>query len=134
MGKYTIRVIVVLDNRYIPRGKSTWTIRRKGVGWDFPLNGHITCICWNAYLWGQFRYSLPMWEWSLVGSRSSRVWLLSYNEKGYLTQSLLNVSFCNSLYQRYRDSMYKLCTLILMNSWFKTCLPYYLEMSENLTY
>jgi len=25
-------VIEVLDNRYIPRGKSTWTIRRKRVG------------------------------------------------------------------------------------------------------
>jgi len=45
-------MVKVLDNRYILRGKSTWTIRRKRVGLSFPLNGHISYICWNAYFWG----------------------------------------------------------------------------------
>jgi len=51
-----------------------------------------------------------------------------------MTQDLLNVTFYKSLYQRYRDSVCKLRTLVLMNSWFRACLPYYLGMSENLTY
>jgi len=88
----------------------------------------------ECILMGHSRYSLPMWEWSLAASQSSRVWLLSSHEKGYMTHGLLNVSSYKSLYQWYRDSMCKLCTLVLMDSWFKACLSYYLGMSENLTY
>jgi len=52
--KDTIRVIEILDNRYILKGKITWTMRRKMVGRGYPFNGHITYIYRNAYLWDIF--------------------------------------------------------------------------------